>query len=316
MAFTGRRWLAAFACAGVIGAAGACHKPQSAETASYYMARTSASDAAALGCFNAGKSGRMTLFFGAPTSVNGIAGATVWGAPDLNVHQIGQTVMDFVRGYAYCRTDPSFRLLIGVGTSNAAIDDDADGWLYAHGRAWGTMVRDVATWVATYYPAHARIYGAYDVEPSWSSPWKAHHWTAGYDGTPGRPGLYANASADGCPTETATGGACNNGWNQGWVWHNAWEFASALPFPQIYATSGVNARQWQLVDLFATTRLGDGMYFYGTMAQRGACQQVGGCPGTDNTAHRANDLMVWWLATDARTAQDGVDGMTDIHWSS
>ena len=101
---------------------------------------------------------------------------------------------------------------------------------------------------------------------------------SGYDGTPGRPALYANASADGCPIETATGGACDNGWNQGWVWHNGWEFDSALPFPQIYATSGVNAHQWQLIDLYATTRLGDGMYFYGSMSQWGACQQTGDGP--------------------------------------
>ena len=311
-----RRWVAACACAVVLGAAGACHRPPSAETTSYYMARTSASDAAQLGCYNAGKSGRMTLFFGAPTSVNGFPGATVWGAPNLNVYQVGQTVMDFVRGYAYCRTDPNHRLLIGIGTSNSAVDDDSDDWLYAHGRLWGSMVRDVATWVATYYPWHAQIYGAYDFEPSWSSPWKAHHWMAGYDGTPGRPALYANASADGCPTQTATGGACDNGWNQGWVWHNGWEFDSALPFPQIYATSGVNARQWQLIDLFATTHLRDGMYFYGSMAQWSACQQVGGCDGTDNTAHRANDLLVWWLATDPRTRQDRVDGMTNLGWNT
>jgi hypothetical protein len=316
MAMRPRRWLAGVLCAAAIGAAGSCHKPPSAETNSYYMARNSPADAAQLGCYNSGKSGRMTLFFGSPTTSAGVQGVTVWGAPNLTVAQVGQTVMDFVRGYAYCRSDPGHRLLIGIGTSNSAIDDDADDWLYAHGRAWGTMVRDVAHWVATYYPWHARIYGAYDFEPSWSSPWKAHHWMAGYDGTAGRPGLYANASADGCPTTTATGGACDNGWNQWWVWHMGWEFDSALPFPQIYATSGVNARQWQLVDLYATVHLGDGMYFYGTTSQWGACRQVGGCAGTDNTIHQAHDQLVWWLATDARTHQDAVDGMTDLSWNS
>ncbi len=316
MALRPRRWLAALLCAGVIGAAGACHKPISAETNSYYMARTSPSDAASLGCYNGDKSGRLTLFFGAPTSVGGVPGATVWGAPNLHVYQIGQAVMDFVRGYAFCRTEPGGRLLVGIGTSNSAIDDDTDDWLYAHGRAWGSMVRDVANWVATYYPGFAQVYGAWDDEPSWSSPFKAHHWMAGYDGTPGRPGLYTNASADGCPTSTATGGACDNGWNQGWVWHLNWEFDSALPFPQIYATSGVNAHQWQLIDLYATTHLGDGMFFYGTMSQWAACQQAGGCAGTDNTVHKANDFLTWWLNTDPRTAQGGVDGMTDIRWNS
>ena len=65
------RWTAALACALAIGAAGSCHKPPSAETRSYYMGRAGLSDAAALGCFNADKSGRLTLFFGAPSAVGG-----------------------------------------------------------------------------------------------------------------------------------------------------------------------------------------------------------------------------------------------------
>jgi hypothetical protein len=308
------RLLAAVLCAAAIGSAAGCHKPLNYETNSYYMALTSEADAAALGCYNSDKAGRMTLFFGAPTTLNGIPAATVWGAPDRDVNQIGQTVVDFVRGYAYCRTNPGLRLLIGVGTSNSAVDGKADDWLYLHGQAWATMVRRVSDVVNTYWPGTAQIFGAYDFEPSWSSPWKAHHWMAGYDSMPGRPGLYANASADGCPTQTADNGPCNNGWNQGWVWHVGWEIDAALPFPQIYATSGVNARQWQLIDLWATTAAGDGMFFFGTMSQYGACQQTGGCAGTDNPPHRAWDFLTWWLATDARTQQGEIDGLTDIRW--
>ena len=40
------------------------------------MGRAGLSDAAALGCFNADKSGRLTLFFGAPSAVGGGYGAT------------------------------------------------------------------------------------------------------------------------------------------------------------------------------------------------------------------------------------------------
>ncbi|HET8618087.1 MAG TPA: hypothetical protein VFM27_03980 [Acidimicrobiales bacterium] len=36
-----RRWLAAVLCGAAIGSAGSCHKPPSAETDSYYMARNS-----------------------------------------------------------------------------------------------------------------------------------------------------------------------------------------------------------------------------------------------------------------------------------
>ncbi len=179
------------------------------------------------------------------------------------------------------------------------------------------MVRRVSDVVNTYWPGTAQIFGAWDFEPSWSSPCKAE--TTGCTATtpsPGRPGMYINASADGCPTSTANSGPCDNGWNQGWMWHLAWDHDPALPFPQIYATSGVNAHQWQLIDLYATTALGDGMFFFGTMSQYGACQQNGGCAGTDNPPHTAWDFLTWWLATDARTQQGEIDGLTDIRWNT
>lgn len=310
------RWTAALACALAIGAAGSCHKPPSAETRSYYMGRTGLSDAAALGCFNADKSGRLTLFFGAPTAVGGGYGATLWGAPDLTVDQIGARVRNVVRGFAYCRSDAGHRLLIGVGTSNSGINGRTDAWLRAHGDAWARMVRSLATWVEREYRGHARITAAWDFEPSWSTFAKAEQWMHGYDAHPGRRLLYANASADGCPTASATNGACNNGWNQRRVWHLAWEHDPSLPIPQIYRTDGVQARQWQLIDLWATTAVGDGMYFYGTMSQHGACRQVGGCAGIDNTPHQAYDQLLWWLNSDRRTTQTDIETMTDVNWNT
>ena len=116
------RYLVAVFCAFAVGAAGSCHVPPAAETRSYYMARNSASDAAALGCYNGDKSGRMTLFFGAPTAVAGSYGATAWGAPDLRLADIENVVKNVIRGYAYCRTNGGYRLQIGVGTSNSTIN--------------------------------------------------------------------------------------------------------------------------------------------------------------------------------------------------
>ncbi|HEX6425997.1 MAG TPA: hypothetical protein VFZ79_21065, partial [Acidimicrobiales bacterium] len=78
----------------------------------------------------------------------------------------------------------------------------------------------------------------------------------------------------------------------------------------------VQARQWQLIDLWATTAVGDGMYFYGTMSQHGACRQVGGCAGIDNTPHQAYDQLLWWLNSDRRTAQTDIEAMTDVNWNT
>jgi hypothetical protein len=316
MAMRPTRWLATVLCAAAIGSAAGCHKPPNYETNSFYMGRTSEADSVALGCYNSDKAGRMTLFFGAPTTVNGMPGATVWGAPNVDVNQVAQSVLDYVRGYAYCRQNPSFRILLGIGISNSAIDGRTNDWLVQHGQAWATMVRQVAGVVNANWPWAAQIYAAWDAEPSWSQFGKAEAWMHGYDSVPGRLAMYVNGSADGCPTSTASGGPCNNGWNQWAVWHLAWEHDPALPFPQIYATSGVNARQWQLIDLYSTTAIGDGMFFFGTMSQSGACQQNGGCAGTDNTPHQAVDQLSWWLASDARTQQSEIDGMTDVRWNT
>ena len=156
------RYLLAVLCAFAVGAAGSCHTPPAAETRSYYMARNSASDAAALGCYNGDKSGRMSLFFGSPTTVGGSYGATAWGAPDLRLADIENVVKNVIRGYAYCRANGGYRLQIGVGTSNSTINSRTGAWLKAHGYAWATSVRALAAWANANYPGVAQVFGAWD----------------------------------------------------------------------------------------------------------------------------------------------------------
>jgi len=292
--------------------------PPPAATNSYYMARATSTDASRLGCVNANRTGRMTLFFGAPVAVAGTYGATLWAAPDRTISGITQAVQNFVRGYAYCRTNRSLRILVGVGTSNSAIDNKTGAWLAGHGHAWATMVVALNAWSNRWYPGYAQVLGAWDFEPSWSTFAKADAWLNAYGATPGRPLMFVNASADGCPTTKAVNGPCNNGWNQQMVWHLAWQHHTSIPMPQIYATSGVNAHQWQLIDLWATVNKRELMVFAGTMSQRGACIQAGtgGCPGTNNTAQTANNFLRWWLNTDRRTFQTGAHAMTDVRWFS
>src|SRR5690606_16315511 len=145
-------------------------------TRSYYMANGTGEPARNLGCLQGDKQGRMTLFFGAPTTVDGTYGATLWGAPNRTTEQIAATVREFARGYVWCRQSPDYRLLIGVGTSNSAINSKSDTWLRGHGYAWSAMVRDLSRWASRHYPGHVRIYGAWDAEPSWSTFSKAEQW--------------------------------------------------------------------------------------------------------------------------------------------
>ena len=285
-----------------------------APTRSYYVANADHNAAARLGCTNSDVAGRMTLFFGAPAPVGAGFGASLWGATDQDTGQIGELAKDFIRGYVWCRQTPSHQILVGIGTSNSTIDRRDDGWVSAHGAAWGTMVRDVATWADRYYPGATRVYGAWDAEPSWSANGKAELWMQGYNGVPGRRPMYANNSADGCPRDIATGGACNNGWTQYHVWRMAWQYDPALPIPQIYATSGVNARQWQKISEYGARVHHDGMAFSGVMSQFGACQQVGGCTKLDNSPQAARDFLLYTLNSSPLTQQPDLETVTDMHW--
>lgn len=285
-------------------------------TRSYYMGDPGHGAARNLGCANGDKTGRMSLFFGAPSSVNGGYGSTMWGAPNVTVNQVSALAKEFARGYAWCRRSGAYALFIGIGTSNSTIDGRTYQWVREHGRAWAAMVRDLRAWAHRYHRGYFSFYGAWDAEPSWSSVGKAEHWMLGYNSTPGRVGLHANNSADGCPSSTSTNGACNNGWNQRWVWRLSWQYDPALPVPQIYATSGVNARQWHMLNLYGASQ-GDGMHFYGTMAQHAACITVSSpCTGTFNTAQAARNFLLWYSNSHPATVQADILGPTDIDWHS
>ena len=59
--------------------------------------------------------------------------------------------------------------------------------------------------------------------------------------------MYDYGDAAGCRWSgtTATAGNCNNGWRQSDVYHVGWGAPPAYAVPEIYATNGVNAQQWQ-----------------------------------------------------------------------
>jgi hypothetical protein len=296
------------------GAAPAQVPPLLPHTRSYYISSASSEAVTLLGCGNADTQGRLTLFFGAPLVTQGRFGTTLWGGTDRTAGQSANLVRDFIRGYAWCRRSPGQQILIGMGTSNSTIDKRNDVWIVGHGVEWSIAVRDAAAWADANFPSVAKVYGAWDAEPSWSAPGKAERWMQGYDSVPGRRPLHANFSADGCPRASATGGACNNGWNQQHLWRLAWEYDPALPIPQVYATSGVNARQWQKIDEYGARTFNDGMTFYGVMSQHGACMQVGGCHLVDNTPQAAHDYLLSALNSSPLTRQATLQTATDMHW--
>lgn len=58
------------------------------------------------------------------------------------------------------------------------------------------------------------------------------------------------------------------------------------------------------------------MRFFGAMSQYSACQQRGGCAGTDATPQQSHDLLLDALNSHPDTAQEELDWVTDIRWHS
>ena len=284
------------------------------QTRSFYVGNADPEAAMRLGCAQGDTQGRMTLFFGAPTTVDGTYGVTLWGGADRTASQVIDLAKSFVRGYAWCRQSAGYQALIGIGTSTSAIDNKPDTWLVEHASTWAWAVKHVAEWAETYYPGIVQAYAAWDAEPSWSAVHKADMWMQGYNGHGGRRAMHIHNSADGCPRDGSDNGWCNNGWNQYWMWRLSWWYDPALPMPQIYATTGVNARQWQKIDEYGARHHGDGMHFYGVMSQQGACLQVGGCVSTNNGPDTASGALFLFLNSSGWTRQDVIETATDIRW--
>lgn len=289
---------------------------QPAETISYYVANTSRDRMAKLGCLNSSRWGRMTMFFGAPVRVGNGYGATLWAARNQSTSGIAELIRQFVRGYVACRPSTGYKIRIGVGTSNSTIDGRTDAWLVNHGRAWASMVRSLADWSARTYGGAARVSAAWDAEPSWSTVGKARAWMHGYQSIARPRPLFANFSADGCSWMSHANAACNNGWRQHDLWDLAWRRPPSLPIPLIYATSGVNALQWQRISAYGARYQNRAIFFYGTMTQSRACRQRGGCHRTDNTPRAAQRQLLDALNAGRLTGQAGLQTMTDMEWYS
>src|SRR5207244_1854684 len=106
-------------------------------------------------------------------------------------------------------------------------------------------------------------------------------WVNAYDSVNNQL-LYDFGDASGCPPAAT----CDNGWTQDDIWYISWGVVPGRPLPQIYATSGINARQWEQIALYSVTNKSTRMDFQGALTQYQACQQVGGCSGTNNTAEQ------------------------------
>ena len=270
-----------------------------------------------LGSLDLGRAGTqrsiVVLEFGAMSSTSSGWKVSAYSGTDMTLAQARSMVQEFGHGYWVCTgSDLASTVYVGFGTNNSAgtVTSAAGAALAAQATtAWNTMD---ANW-----PQSHGI-GANDFE-SWghgsSSSTAARAWIDGYNGYSGRPFFVNNGSADGCPQSAFTSGsACNAGLNAETIYHVSWGAAAAWPLPEIYTTTGSQAKQWKYLSLYGYTQHGGSMSFtQGLMTQSGACAQNGGCSGTNNSPTTGWNQLNAQLDSDSRTA--GNPGApTDIRW--
>jgi hypothetical protein len=282
-----------------------------ANTISRYMATASTTAHYDLGCDRAGRkvSGVVSLLYGMPVLVSGKYGASLFGGPDATTTKIAAAAKEFVRGFFECSSSGAFAF-VAFSTSNYG-----SNVTYAHGEAWADMVSDISDYAdANGYSSRVHVRAGSDMEPSWNGPTTTRAWIDGYASAYSE-FVYNVGSADGCP-QTGNGtvnGSCNNGWKQSDIYYVAWGSPPAIPLPEIYATSGANAKQWQKVKLYSVVTKGDPMVILGSLTQWNACQESGPCNGTDNEPDEGWQQLYDQLNSDSRTAQ-GLSYSTDISW--
>ena len=229
--------------------------------------------------------------------------------PFRDTAQIAEAARQFVRGYWSCAARTTF-LRLGVGTNNFRGATGA-----AHGAAWGQMLSELASWLASQpeLAAQTLFFGANDIEPSWNSAALTRAWVNGYASATSR-GLYNYGSCDGCPFWRAPASTPSNGWTVEDVWYVSWGARPAVAVPEIYLENGWNADQWYRISLYGALAHGEKVEYRSLLTQRRAC--VGrGCNGTANTPAQAWQQLQDALNADPRT-RHAIPAVTDITWEN
>ncbi len=249
----------------------------------------------------------------------------------MPISAIETAVQAYIQGYWVCSAeDQTSQVMVAVGTnnyggygSNSTNQDTRRTYAYAHGKAWAQMVVRLLQWVwSNGYGRQVSVAGAIDIEwdaqlTGWNTPYVTYGWVNGFNDWDNNQAIYYNFGACvGCPTSPNPGWVYSsaNPWTQYDVYRVSYGVQPAWPLPEIYATSGVNARQWQAISRYGALYLGWPMEFAGVMTQYQACQQRGGCSGINNTPEAGWMQLRNALNADALTYQPILRWITDIRW--
>lgn len=200
-----------------------------------------------------------------------------------STNEIENAVRAFAQGYhdqiILNNNANGSKVAIAIGTNNKK------GASYKHAQAWASMVDKVNSWAKCHEYSEIIVVAASDMEMGWNSARNTRTWVNGYKSyflDNNRPfiTLYNYGDATGCPPD----GNCNNGWTQEDVWYISWGSGISSPLPEIYTTNSSQAKEWaNLVKYSFTKDPNNPMIIAGVMTQYQACQDQGGCSGTNNT---------------------------------
>ncbi|MDW8352528.1 MAG: hypothetical protein RML99_11520 [Anaerolineae bacterium] len=296
------------------------HSPPIQATTSRYISTMDPARHYAMGCASgsANEQGVIVLAFGQPWVQGGQYGVIYYlrpGYPFASTASIAEAAKAFLRGYWECAPQDA-RVGVAIGTNNyrgATLQPDTS---FAHGQAWGQMIGQLHSWLQSTAPPgvpdRVAVFGGNDIEMSWNTPALTKAWVDGYASATARPFINFG-TCDGCPTSGNPTQQPNNGWTVDDVWQvNRPPYA--IPFPEIYLRSGVNADQWYRMSLYAALNKGAKLEFGGLLTQWQACQDRGSCGGlTDNTPQQGWQQLQDALNADPRTAMP-LPPPSDITW--
>lgn len=301
---------------------------------SLYMGSMSASNAYQLGC-QAGHADLLKpgaqdtliiLDFGQPWVQGGVYGVWNFSGPFASIWSVGQAVREFGHGYWVCTgADNASHITLGIGTSNYGpfADDGSCASRAAcsrvHGEKWAYLVADAQSWMTIQgYATQVTVAGANDIEQSWNTPAVTIPWVDGFDDYDQNRFIYYNyGSCSNCPTRLDTSLVPPNGWTTWSVFYVSYGVLPSWPIPEIYANSGVNARQWAYLSYYAATHnWGGPVYYPGLMTEWQSCQQYpSGCDPIDNTPNDGWSQLKSELAYWPVTTQPYIPWVTDIAWT-
>lgn len=245
----------------------------------------------------------VVLDFGSMYEDNGTWMVSAFSGAAFTQTKARNMVVEWAHGYYVCSgTDHTSTAYVGLGTNNS--DGDVTTAAGAHMAVAAQNAIDNATsggWYGQGRPIAANDFESWGQSSALNT--KSRNWISGYNASTPTPIMVNYGDAGGCPsTSTPSAGSCNAGNNAETIWQVSWSGA-AWPLPEIYNTSGTQAKQWRWLSRYAKSAHGAALKFKGVMAQSGACSQNGGgCSGTDNTPSEAWNQLDTQLNSDSITA--------------